>query len=558
MPERHVDSHREKDGGSVARISDSWDIWVLLAVFGFVLLCLAGLYFTQDDTFISLRYARNLADGHGLRFNYGENPPVEGFTNLLWTLLLVIPFSFHFDPLIYTKMLGICSGCFLILTAAVLIYGYTGSRWLTRLGTWILALNVTLCLWSVAGLEMVLFSGIVLAAIYSVPGIFGRGCRVMWVIFWSFLAVLTRPEGIIVVVCIGGILWIRSFKNRQYRRAAIMFTACILLLGCGYAVWKILYFQSVVPNTFYAKVGLDLSNRLKAGYQYIRGWFIHWAWPLVILGMSAFWLKRRDPATWLLTAYICLTLCYICLVGGDFMRYHRFFVPVLGPVTVAAMGGLQAVFSARNRARFSGMVWTVIIPVLLLFTVGYFSSNLVAHYTHFKSFDPSDPLQETSHRDTVLGYWLRTSFSPGTKLAIFNIGRIPYYSNFDTIDTLGLTDPAIAQHLRKSDTCGLAREILSRTPQIVVPQGLGLKHHRKKNWKMFFTGEWKGTRTTTGISPLLNPDSMEYSSLSGCPDVIDMFRSRYEKVRFKLNHFTIVLYIEKELLEEMGGIFPRS
>ena len=39
-----------------------------------------------DDAFISYRYALNLARGHGLVFNPGEY--VEGFTNLLWTLMV--------------------------------------------------------------------------------------------------------------------------------------------------------------------------------------------------------------------------------------------------------------------------------------------------------------------------------------------------------------------------------------------------------------------------------------------------------------------------------------
>jgi hypothetical protein len=38
-----------------------------------------------DDAMVAMRYAKNLADGFGLRWNPGE-PPVEGYTNLLWTL----------------------------------------------------------------------------------------------------------------------------------------------------------------------------------------------------------------------------------------------------------------------------------------------------------------------------------------------------------------------------------------------------------------------------------------------------------------------------------------
>jgi hypothetical protein len=35
-----------------------------------------------DDAFISYRYSKNLADGHGLRWN-PDSAPSEGFTNLL-------------------------------------------------------------------------------------------------------------------------------------------------------------------------------------------------------------------------------------------------------------------------------------------------------------------------------------------------------------------------------------------------------------------------------------------------------------------------------------------
>src|SRR5262249_53479206 len=44
-------------------------------------------WFLTDDAYISFRYARNLADGYGLVFNPGFER-VEGYSNLLWVLLL--------------------------------------------------------------------------------------------------------------------------------------------------------------------------------------------------------------------------------------------------------------------------------------------------------------------------------------------------------------------------------------------------------------------------------------------------------------------------------------
>jgi hypothetical protein len=42
-----------------------------------------------DDTYISMRYARHLANGHGLVWNIGE-APVEGFTNFLWVAWIAL------------------------------------------------------------------------------------------------------------------------------------------------------------------------------------------------------------------------------------------------------------------------------------------------------------------------------------------------------------------------------------------------------------------------------------------------------------------------------------
>ncbi|MFH1219602.1 MAG: hypothetical protein V1694_04040 [Candidatus Eisenbacteria bacterium] len=39
-----------------------------------------------DDSYISLRYARNFADGNGFVFNIGEK--VEGYTCFLWIFLV--------------------------------------------------------------------------------------------------------------------------------------------------------------------------------------------------------------------------------------------------------------------------------------------------------------------------------------------------------------------------------------------------------------------------------------------------------------------------------------
>ena len=58
-------------------------------------------YFTLfDDAMISMRYARNLSESHGLLWNAGQ-APVEGYTNFLWTLWMA---CLHLLPIASSKI----------------------------------------------------------------------------------------------------------------------------------------------------------------------------------------------------------------------------------------------------------------------------------------------------------------------------------------------------------------------------------------------------------------------------------------------------------------------
>ena len=75
-------ANRAVDGARSAAVAFSFLPW--LALLGWLS---ATAWFLCDDAFISVRYARNLLEGHGLAFNPGDY--VEGYTNFLWVLELV-------------------------------------------------------------------------------------------------------------------------------------------------------------------------------------------------------------------------------------------------------------------------------------------------------------------------------------------------------------------------------------------------------------------------------------------------------------------------------------
>ena len=62
--------------------------------------------FSQDDAFISFRYALNWYEHGQPTWNPGEQPPIEGYTNFLWVALLRLWFEFSPDALLFVTLSG--------------------------------------------------------------------------------------------------------------------------------------------------------------------------------------------------------------------------------------------------------------------------------------------------------------------------------------------------------------------------------------------------------------------------------------------------------------------
>ena len=144
---------------------------------------------TQDDAFISFRYAQHLIDGHGLVYNVGER--VEGFTNPLWTLLLAGVMGLGFDPVPASAVMGAACMAALAFTAAGLAWRL-GGPWAAVAAAAMIGFDPQAGLESVEGLETALYALLVTVAVgrlgRAAPG--GHGASTV-----AFaLAALTRPE----------------------------------------------------------------------------------------------------------------------------------------------------------------------------------------------------------------------------------------------------------------------------------------------------------------------------------------------------------------------------
>ena len=80
-------------------------VWTWLALAPWAILA-ARFWFVTDDAYITFRYARNWAEGFGLRYNLGEHVPVEGYSNFLWTAVCAAFVRLGLDPVVAAPTLS--------------------------------------------------------------------------------------------------------------------------------------------------------------------------------------------------------------------------------------------------------------------------------------------------------------------------------------------------------------------------------------------------------------------------------------------------------------------
>src|SRR5205085_10759845 len=88
------------------KITLRWfDIFFIL-LFLYLLFCqIQAIWsFTIDDMYISLRYAKNWASGHGLLWNI-DSPPVEGYSNFSFVVIAALALHMGINSVIALKFL---------------------------------------------------------------------------------------------------------------------------------------------------------------------------------------------------------------------------------------------------------------------------------------------------------------------------------------------------------------------------------------------------------------------------------------------------------------------
>ena len=415
-----------------------------------------------EDAMVSMRYARNLVRGYGLVWNPGE-PPVEGFTNPLWTMVMA---AVHLLPLPAHVMSLVVQAIGAVILVALLIVVHRIAEQLADDGALgdakgrprapgrkdvqrrtvrpfaivaviLVAFYYPLVNWTLQGMEVgllaliaataagMLLSGRSPAAIYALLAI-GTFVRMDFVVTLGSFA-----------VC-GAILE----PQRRARHLLVALIAAILALGLQ-TLARAIYFHDIVPNTYYLKLtGYPLGLRVIRGAWVLLRSFTHSLGLLLFLPLAAVRLARPQLRGRLAALLVPFAgqCAYSVWVGGDAwedaIACNRYLAVAVPLALLVSATGLAAVAQWLDRHDRYGPV-----PIAALTMVAVLG---MAPYRATMFLEPP-PYIDANRELTTLGLAAQQITLPGARVAVAAAGAIGYYSDRQIVDLLGKSDRHIAR-----------------------------------------------------------------------------------------------------------------
>ncbi|MFH1700188.1 MAG: hypothetical protein ABIE07_06340 [Candidatus Zixiibacteriota bacterium] len=433
----------------------------------YALIILTGFFitwdFTADDSYITFRYSKHLADGLGLVFNPGDSNPVEGYTNFLWMIIMAIPHFLGWSPIIFSKIFGLLcfSGCALSLNRYVSYK--TGSSTWGYLAIIPFIILPSTYFHSISGMETILYDFILLLVFISGYEIITTrekpaGWQIAVAPILVLLVGMTRPEGLLPGLIM--LLTIYYVTDKNDRKRLLIYSLFLLFFpGLVYFIWRVIYFGWLLPNTFYVKFGQPFD-----GIEWLAISIGSLAGIIVVIYMAYALTRNHGQKKLVVPLYYVsfLITAILAYCGSNLMMNYmnRFLFHVLPVIFLIFTLEMHALFcrSDNNKTGKSASYGLIIIIVIIcLFPLFHKDKTETAHMALYES--------HLKNAHINLAYSLKKINIPKElkRLAVGDAGAIPYYSEWVSYDFVGLNDEFAAHNPSdKSDY------IMEKKPSLLI------------------------------------------------------------------------------------------
>lgn len=434
---------------------------ILLLLCLFILTVIAWYHrFIMDDAFISLRYSKNMYEGYGLIWNPGDRVPSEGYTNFLWIIITTIPFFLKIDPIIFSELLGVfffSLSLYFTFKLSLLIFQEKIYAFLALILT---GLNFSFSSFATSGLETSLRTFLLLFCFYFTFSILRElrwnPKKTILLSLAMAAALLTRLDSGIFILVLWTAILIELCKKKEdakekWKTLISLFLPFILVVVTWF-IWKEFYYSQLLPNTYYAKVNSFTFFTFIRGFIYVFVFFVIYGFfifvPIFILRFKSLVFRQKEIT--ILVAFILLWLLYVIRIGGDIFEF-RFLVDLIPFIYIVI---LFIVSSFR-------LNYQIISVSFLLFCLLIYHFEAARYYRVLTSiglsgFTGVDRLKEYVEVWSKIGKKFHDYFSQikePPNIAVTAAGAIPYFSELNSIDMLGLNTPEILLTGHKRQLC---------------------------------------------------------------------------------------------------------
>ncbi len=411
-----------------------------------------------DDIMISMQYGKNLAAGHGLVWNPGEN--VEGYTSLLWTVLMA-PLHLLPIPLSKTGLVVQIAGAALLLLNLVFVARLAalvadGSRFATRCAVLLTAVSLPVNYWGLIGTEFSALVLILTASTWQALHRAAAGRFSAWPYVLLALGVVLRND--MVVPFAGIIAFVAAVDRAHRRRHLLVGGGALVAVAAALTVGRFLYHGEWLPNAYYEKLtGYPLIWRAARGLKMLVLTVLNMNWALCVAPLLLLPF-RHTPRVLLPLLLIGLEGGYSVYVGGDAWEaegaHSSRFLSMVMPLFFVLFATAVADLTQAIRTHLPARPWVAVAAGGAVIALAAFDFNRAKGSGGLRRWLLLErPYQvEQNERNVRIAVALRELTRPEARIGVVWGGAIPYFSGRHAIDLLGKCDRRLGRQQSRTPT----------------------------------------------------------------------------------------------------------
>jgi arabinofuranosyltransferase len=399
--------------------------------------------YTPDDTFIYLRFAKNIIHGGGFAFNPGE--PTYGVTSPLWTLLIAAGAWMNLSPVLVAKVLDLLFASFALVIFYLLAFEVIRERLTAFLATFVFSANVWLLQSASSGMETSLSVLLVLSTVWYCM----RNEYLLASAICGFLT-LVRPEGFCLFLVIIGDLFLNSVDKRRAVGIGLVSVFIFFIIVGPWLVFAKLVFGTIVPNTALAKSSLHfdlggvVSVALSTGKTIATSSILEFI--LAATGLVIMWRQKEvSVVRQHFLPFVWIALLIVVYAGTEADVVSRYLLLILPFIILYGFFGLKKLLEMSDRsARLSVSIVIGCAAVILIQNQYVYQVYVKQQMARF-----ADGVEDCL---TPIAIWLKENTSDKTVVVAPDVGVIGYWSERKICDLAGLITPEMKRLQRQGYT----------------------------------------------------------------------------------------------------------